>query len=198
VDCDCGHCASGTGFETHSCRRDGFSGGRIDEVHAIQIRLQRFSIGFPVAAEIALGWNPGEWWCYLLKFSHRFSQPEIGRCQGLGMPSDLVRGMGRLRGLSPAAQLDEQSWNDLAWAEPESDFLKQARFEAEEQGSLMMLITAFLEGSLVTEANIGGTLGPYSRWFVRWVWHDLPDEKKTKALYEDFIGFLERQHMLND
>jgi hypothetical protein len=69
----------------------------IDGIHLIQIELRRIGMSFPVAAEVALGWTKLEWWCYLLKFSGQFSEEEIKRCRGLGIPDGVISGLAQLR-----------------------------------------------------------------------------------------------------
>jgi hypothetical protein len=72
---------------------------QVVSVDAIRIELPRIGMRFPVADEVALGWRDQSavnWWYYMLSFSDLFTNAEVKRCQDLGMPADVIGGLGCL------------------------------------------------------------------------------------------------------
>jgi hypothetical protein len=105
-----------------------FDEAGIDVVHRIEVQLPRINVRFPVEAEIGLGWAPVDWWYFVFKFADRFSEAELRRCRGLGMPEAVISGL---------CQLDQQFWGDELRQDYVSEFQATASLRDRERKRLL-------------------------------------------------------------
>jgi hypothetical protein len=180
--------------------RDEFPETRPDGIHMIEIELPRIKVNFPVVDEVASAWDCLAWWYYLLKFSDRFEEVEIGRCGRLGMPAVVMSGL---------KQLDRSWWPD----DSDRQYLTESRELAEDRealerrelrdfqmGQLLPIISRFLRTRVMEQKHVEWMRGPFRPELVEEVWveHFHKDSRATRQLYAVFIAGLKRHHMLTD
>jgi hypothetical protein len=181
-------------------RQDAVSVETMDGIHLIQIELPRIDIRFPVAAEVALGWNELDWWFYLLKFSGRFSHEELGRCRGLGIPDGVINGFAQLwrqrwTEKQRASYLDEVVADELLFEpvgrmRPARDKRKTLREH------LRSLVRVFLDTGSLESGPAQGIGEGFSMLFLREIWDIARHRNKSEAMYISFINALEQQGLL--
>jgi hypothetical protein len=196
------------GFKKYFRMYDAFSDEIIDGIHMIQIALKRIDIPFPVPEEIAREFNETQWWYYLFKFSHRFTDEEIRRCRGLGMPDVVISGTEKLKQKSWAKEVQDKYRNEVEGvdtnykalaaerSEGRAEGRAEGRSEGEKAGQLRGLVTAFLKNEQLDEEDIEDVSERFSRDFVRNIWDMHRNRRKTEDLYMSFIVTLNTHGLL--
>jgi hypothetical protein len=191
-------------FRKYFRMHDAFSGEIIDGIHMIQIALKRIDIPFPVPEEVAREFNETQWWYYLFKFSHKFTDEEILRCQQLGMPEEVVLGTKKLKQMSWPKEVQDEYRSEIegvdtnykALVAERSEGRAEGRSEGRAEGQLRGLITAFLKSEQLDEEDIENVSERFSRDFVRNIWDMHKNRRKTEDLYQPFVAALDTHGLL--
>jgi hypothetical protein len=170
------------------------------QYYSIQIALKCIDISFPVSEEAAREFNDTQWWYYLFKFSHRFTDEEILRCQRLGMPDAVVLGIEKLKQTSWPKEVQDEYRSEIEGVDANYKALAaertEGRSEGEKAGQLRGLITAFLKSGQLDEEDVENVSERFSRDFVRNIWSMHKNRRKTEDLYTPFIAALDTYGLL--
>jgi hypothetical protein len=187
----------GAGIDRHFVDgNDAVSVEIIDGIYLIEIELPQIEIRFPVADEVASGWNELDWWYYLLKFSSQFTDDEIRRCRSLGISERVVIGLTQLtRNFWPALQRDEYKREVSAvhttFKELRQKWLADMK-AAELRRYMEELVRAFLDTGSLNRAKVPDNMESFSLEFARKIWVATSHHSKTEGLYVQFIRALDR------
>jgi hypothetical protein len=193
----------------HSLSDDGFV-----RIHLIEIALPRITVGFPVAAEVGLGWRIADWWYYLLKFAEMFTAEEIRRCRGLGMSPEIISGLRLLdlnlwgfekrcdywseiekmaleRKMFESRRLIGEAIGRLEGeVEGREEGLSEGRVRGERIGRLQALIAQFVDTGSLSRLLVKKVREGFYEIFVRAIWDDTIGGAEVARSFEDFLGAL--------
>jgi hypothetical protein len=164
-------------------------GVRHPGVLVVDVRLRRTDITFPVEEEVGRGWDAAHWWYYFLSFSPQFSDAELDRCRGLGMPAEVVASARKLRRDLWRDAVEESYRNEIEGVEEAVEF----RLEMQMQH----LIWRFRETKKLADADMAEITEKFSVDFARRIWFIYGDGKDTE-MYHEFLGWLRGTGLMSE
>jgi hypothetical protein len=125
--------------------REGVSEDGVHDICLIEIELPLIDLRFPADPDVCRSWGCTDWWYFLLKFADQFTDDEIQRCGGLGMPVVVIAALDQLdRGQWPA-EMEAKYLAEVEAVTLHRAVVEMERAEAKEQGQLEVLIGIFLK-----------------------------------------------------
>jgi hypothetical protein len=173
----------------------GISAEKIRGVYLVRIELPSFWRCYRGPEGVTSGRTTLEWWCYVLRFSDRFTIEEIRRYERLGIPPEVVSGVASLRQVSWSETMQRDYSCEIS--APIPDYAKLARVESETnkigflRGLLYVLLPWFLKKGSLTQDLLELLPSEIPENVVRDVWEKNTNPLKSDERYEPFLRALQ-------
>ncbi|MDR2806791.1 MAG: Rpn family recombination-promoting nuclease/putative transposase [Puniceicoccales bacterium] len=201
LDLDCPR--HGKNFKTYYCMMDEFSSQKIDGIHMIQIALKGIqNIEFPTQTPL----TPINWWYYVIRYAHRFTESELERCRALGMPEEAEVALEHLKfedwGATDRSayeqEITEPNAYDLALERQREEGLQEGLQKGEIAGQLKNLIERFIYNENMDRSLQSIPKHSLTKQAVKEIWDQYAGEQKIpqdKTL-KNFIELLQQSKVL--